>query len=413
NNISFISDHYYEVLNNHSKYVLIQLNLKNFKYFNTKYGYKAGNEILFLIFQTLKTFIKEDEYVSYLYSDNFVLLLQYEDLNDFLYVRIAELVDQLYRIDDQRVYRCLFFSIGIYEIDEPNVSFEDALNLANLARRESESIKQRNHSIELYDKAFYHQYMDRLELEMKTADAYKEYEFSAFLQPKVDLETEQIVGAEALLRWIDKDGNNIPLYQFLPILNQNSYIELVDLDVFDQICSKLDERLRQNKKVVPVSFNISKSSFYSSDILKDYLDIFEKYDIPKQLIEIEFMESISLDDTERMKRIVSGFKDYGFSCSLDDFGNGYSSFNVLLNAPFDIIKMDRQFFLDNLKGDNQLIIKTVVDLIHSLGMKVVAEGVELKEHVDYLKACQCNYVQGFYYYKPMPIQDFENLLDKQ
>ncbi|MEG0365611.1 MAG: EAL domain-containing protein, partial [Coprobacillus sp.] len=134
---------------------------------------------------------------------------------------------------------------------------------------------------------------------------------------------------------------------------------------------------------------------------------------PKHHIEIELMESISLDDTERMKEVVSGFKEYGFSCSLDDFGNGYSSFNVLLNAPFDIIKMDRQFFLDNLKGDNQLVIKTVVDLIHSLGMRIVAEGVELKEHIDYLKTCKCDYVQGYYYYRPMPICDFNDLLDKE
>ena len=143
------------------------------------------------------------------------------------------------------------------------------------------------------------------------------------------------------------------------------------------------------------------------------MEVFEKYDIPKNLIEIEFMESISLNDTDRMKEVIAGFKEYGFKCSLDDFGNGYSSFNVLLNAELDIVKMDRQFFLNNLNGDNKLVIKTMIDLIHSLKMKVVAEGVELKEHVEYLKACGCDFVQGFYYYKPMPLNEFEKILDKQ
>ncbi|MEG0591730.1 MAG: EAL domain-containing protein [Coprobacillus sp.] len=412
-NISDVLCYYNKFIKSNMKYVLVQLNIKNFRYFHIKYSYQSCQEILSLILELLSSTIKEDEYAAYLYSDNFVMLLQYEELDDLLYQRITKLVDELYRIDDKRVYRCLFVSMGIYQMDDKSIRFEDAMNYANLARRESDSIKERNHSVEVYNEDFYNQYMGRLELEMKTADAYKNYEFIAYLQPKIDLATESIVGAEALLRWIDHDGNSIPLYAFLPILNQNGYIELVDLDVFDQICEKLDQRIKDNKKVVPVSFNISKSSFYSEDILKEYIEVFEKYNIPKHLIEIEFMESISLDDTERMKEVVSGFKEYGFSCSLDDFGNGYSSFNVLLNAPFDIIKMDRQFFLDNLKGDNQLVIKTVVDLIHSLGMRIVAEGVELKEHIDYLKTCKCDYVQGYYYYRPMPICDFNDLLDKE
>ncbi len=287
------------------------------------------------------------------------------------------------------------------------------MNYANICRKESERLSKRCFTIEVYDESFYNKYMDRLELEIKTAEAYKNYEFIAYLQPKVNLKTGKIESAEALLRWIDKDGRFVPLNEFLPFLNENSYIQIVDLDIFDQLCKYLDERIKLNKKVVLISFNFSKTSFYSPNIQKEYTNIFEKYDIPKDLIDIEFMESISLDDTEHMKKTVAKFKDYGFQCSLDDFGNGYSSFNVLLNAQFDTVKMDRQFFLNNLKGDNKLVIHTVINLIHSLNMDVVAEGVELEEHVEFLKECGCDFVQGYYYYKPMSVSDFDLILEKE
>lgn len=412
-NGAYIQEKYDLVKCSDLKYALIQANIKNFRYYNTKYGSASGNEILNLVFQLLSGVLTEDEYAGYLYSDNFIFLLRYEDIDVLVYKRMMDIIDRMYRIKDDRIYRNIFFSYGIYKIADSEVSFFDALNYANLCRKACPTLQNRSSCMEIYEASFRDNYMDRMELENRTAEAYKNYEFVTYLQPKIDLETEQVVSAEALLRWFDQDGNSVPLYQFMPILNQNGYIQLVDLDIFESICQCLQRRIKSGQKVVPVSFNISKSYFYDPNILQDYIHVFEKYDIPKELIEIEFMESISLDDTEQMKKIICGFKDYGFSCSLDDFGNGYSSFNVLLNASFDYIKMDRQFFLNNLNGDNKLIIKTIIELIHSLKMQVVAEGVELKEHVDYLKQCGCDYVQGYYYYKPMSIDSFEALLDEK
>lgn len=410
--ISEIIDTFNLVKDAELKYALIQINIKNFRYYNIKYGIEEGNEILELVFQGLKSFFEDDEYVGYLHSDNFVVMARYEDVEVLMRDKIVSLIDKLYRIDDKRIYRNLFFSMGIYPIEDKTVKFKDAWNFANLCRKESDGLNQRCSSIEVYGKTFYHNYMDRMELEIKTAEAYKNYEFVTYLQPKVDLKNEKIIGAEALLRWFDQDGNSMRLDKFLPILNENAYIVLVDLDIFDQMCQYLDNRIKNNQKVVPISFNISNAYFYTTDLEQDYFDIFEQYQIPKEYIEFEFMESISFDDTQQLKEVITRFKEYGFKCLLDDFGSGYSSFNVLLNATLDIIKLDRQFFLNNLKGDSKLVIKTMVDLIHSLNMKVVAEGVEQKEHIEFLKTCGCDYVQGYYYYKPMPIDEFEALLDK-
>ncbi|MFL8673649.1 EAL domain-containing protein [Clostridioides sp. GD02404] len=408
---SYILEKYCDIKGSEEKYALIQLNLKNFRYFNTKYGSQAGDEILTLVFQKIMMFLEEKEYAGYLYADNFVLLLKCDDSNYLIYERLIPLIDILYRIDDERIYRNLFMSMGVYVIVDSKVTFYDALNYANLCRKESETLFNRSSCVELYEESFYKSYMNRMKLEIDTANAYKDYEFVTYLQPKVSLISGEVIGAEALLRWFDKDGNSIPLYKFLPILNQNSYIILIDIDTFEQMCQYLDTRIKNNQKVVPISFNISKSHFYYPGIVQDYIDVFEKYNIPKKYIEIEFMESISLNDTERLKKIVSDFKEYGFTCSLDDFGDGYSSFNVLLNARFDIIKMDRQFFLNNLNGNSSLVIKTIIDLIHSLNMKVIAEGVESEEHIECLKEYGCDMVQGYYYYKPMSIDSFNMILD--
>lgn len=411
NNKSWFMEQYESIHDTNKKYALVQINIKNFRYYNTKLGYNQGNKILSLIYEKIVSILNEDEYVAHIYADNFALLMQYDDITTFLHERLASSVDLFYRIQYEYIYRNLFFSFGVTLI-ENNISFDDAWNHANLARRQSDSLSKRCSCIEIYEPKLYHQYIDQQELEMQTADAYKNYEFIPFYQPKVNPYTKEIIGAEALLRWFDEKGNQIPVHKFLPILNENSYIQLVDLDIFDITCEMLEKCIKANIPVVPISFNISKPYFYDENLLQDYILTFEKYEIPKELIHFELMETISLNDNERMKYVIQGFKDYGFKCMLDDFGNGYSSFNVLLNADLYAVKMDRQFFADNLNGDSKRIIKTVIDLIHSLHMIVIAEGVEEKRHIDYLKECGCDAIQGFYYYRPMSQKDFVALISK-
>lgn len=409
---SYLTQRYDEVNDGALPYALVHLNVKNFRYYNTKYGSAEGDEILLLILETLSGWLEEGEYAGHLYADNFGFLARCDDIDQFVYERLMLLIDRLYRIQDERIYRNLFLSMGIYQMADRADSFHDALNLANLCRKETSGLSRRCSSMEIYGDHFRSRYMDHIELESRTAHAYKEYEFVNYLQPKVDLKTERIVGAEALLRWFDKDGKQIPVGDFLPILNENGYITLIDMDTFEQMCRYLEDRIKKHKTVVPISFNLSKSHFQDPNMVQDYISIFEKYDIPQELIEIELMESIAFDDANKLREVVTQFKEYGFTCSLDDFGNGYSSFGVLLNAPLDIIKLDRQFFLNNLNGDSKLVINTVVDLIHSMKMKVVAEGVENPMHIEWLKHCGCDYVQGYYYHRPMPIVQFDALLDQ-
>lgn len=408
----WFNDRYNEALGQNQKYALVQVNIKNFHYYNTKYGYKEGDEILFLVHEALMNLLQDDESITRIYADNFALIVTYDDIDNLVNIRLQKSIDIVFQIEDPRIYRNIFLTYGIYEMNDKDMPFQQAWNNAGLVRKEIAAPTQRSSCLGVYGQAYHNAYLNKIQLEVDTANAYRNYEFVPFYQPKVDAKTHEIVGAEVLLRWYDDTGNLVPLYKFLPILNENSYINLIDLDIFDMTCKMLDERIKKGQPVVPISFNISKSYFYDPNIISDYINVFEKYDIPKHLIEIELMETISLNDVERLKCVIQGFKEYGFKCMLDDFGNGYSSFNALLNNELYAVKLDRQFFVKNLNGDNKFIIKTVIDLIKSLHMKVVAEGVETKEYADFLAECGCDIIQGFYFYKPMPLKKFSTLLNQ-
>ena len=161
-----------------------------------------------------------------------------------------------------------------------------------------------------------------------------------------------------------------------------------------------------------MSFNITNTSLFDEDFLHDYLDIYSKYQISEQLIEFEFMENIRFDYYDQVKEMIVAFKKRGFTCSLDDFGSGYSSFNILLENLVDVLKIDKMFFDKPLNHKHQEVITHIVNMAHTLGMKVLAEGIETKEYVDFLKSIGCDYVQGYYYYRPMPLHEFQNLLKK-
>lgn len=418
-NQEWIKKQYTEIQNQEVSSIFIQMNIKTFRYYNALYGIEETNQLLKIIYQALDESLEAGDKLAHLDMDNFVLILlyqdesEYENLDDFIVKKMLRLTDFLFLINDERIYRNLFCSFGVLKIKDYQFNYEEALSNANIARKECTTIKNRSFCYEVFSDHYYTQFMRRCDLAKRTAEAYKNQEFITYFQPKINPITNEIVGAEALLRWFDKDGTMIPVSDFLPILNSNAYIYLVDVGVFENVCKMLHKNILDQKPVVPISFNLSRAWFYYENSLQPYLDIIQKYEIPRQLIEFELMESITLDDVEQMKTKVHEIRNAGFKCSLDDFGSGYSSFNVLLNAELSIVKMDRQFFLKNMNGNSKRIIQVIINLIKSLNMIVVAEGVETKEYADFLTQCGCDLIQGYYYYKPMPVDEFNRLLQKQ
>ena len=215
------------------------------------------------------------------------------------------------------------------------------------------------------------------------------------------------------MRWINEKGELIPLTDFFFSLNEKGDIYLIDLYLFDQVCHWMNQRLKSRLPLVPVSFNITNTSFFDINFLDDYLNILHQYEIPKEYIEFEFLEDIQYGLNEQVIETIEKLKAIGFTCSLDDFGSGYSSYNVLLKTQVDIIKLDRMFFQKQLTEKYAKMLNYTILALKEMDLKILAEGVETKEYVDFLKSAGCDYVQGFYYYKPMPLDEFQQLIDKQ
>ena len=200
----------------------------------------------------------------------------------------------------------------------------------------------------------------------------------------------------------------IPPGKFIPQFEKNGFILKLDDYMLEEVCKQQASWLSQGKKLVPISVNVSRAHFAQDNLAEHILGIVDKYQVPHEFIELELTESAFFDDKQALLKTVRSLKDYGFKISMDDFGAGYSSLNSLKELPLDIIKLDAEFFrgVDDLERSNQIVGDTI-SLAKKLGMKIVAEGIETREQVDFLAKQNCDLIQGFYFSKPLPINEFE------
>ncbi|MDD3049358.1 MAG: EAL domain-containing protein [Bacilli bacterium] len=303
-------------------------------------------------------------------------------------------------------------SFGFYFIED-QVYFYTAQNRANIARTQCPQKKNRTFSYEEFTAELYERYRKENEMADSVTKARFNQEFVPYVQPKVDVKTKKIVDGEVLLRWFDEDGKEIALSEFLPVLNKFADIYLVDFNIFEQVCKFMHHCNKEGKKMVPLSFNITNTSFFDNDFINDYTTMLEKYKLSESMIEFEFMENIQFGNYEKVKQIISTFRKAGFLCALDDFGSGYSSFNILLNSQIDILKLDRVFFNKELNEENRTAIQSIINICKKLHVKVIAEGIEDQKYVNYLEQAGCDIIQGFYFYKPMSLDAFQQLIQQE
>ena len=237
-------------------------------------------------------------------------------------------------------------------------------------------------------------------------------EFYLCYQPKINIFTDRIVGAEALLRWNNKELGMISPEEFIPIAEKNALIKLIDIYVLERVCMHIKEWIDKSIEAIPISVNLSKVHLESNTLLDRIQIITRKYNIPTELIEFEITEGIYTGNINKIVVLIDKLREAGFRISIDDFGKGDSSLGLLKNISFDVLKIDRSFFIEQNDIERaQKIIKKVIDLAHELGMDIVAEGIEMKEQVDFLKEVDCSVVQGFYFARPMQWKDFNIFLN--
>ena len=298
---------------------------------------------------------------------------------------------------------------GIY-VDETDILYKDddylalCIDKANIARKNTSVIKR----IEFFDEKMYEDKRRDTELELHMVDAVKNGEFLLYLQPKVNTITNSVVGAEALSRWNYMHKKILTPNFFIPLFERNGFINKLDLIVFENVCKFQRDVLDKGLKPVVISVNLSMFqkdfNLYRTQINK----IREKYNVPANLIEIEITESLYNENTSLIMTLMNELHNDGYSISMDDFGSGYSNLASLSKFEFDTIKLDKSFVDDGKNDKTKLILTFIMDLAHSLNIKVLCEGVETKELVDYLRSIGCILIQGYYFDKPIHYLDFED-----
>ena len=231
-----------------------------------------------------------------------------------------------------------------------------------------------------------------------------------FIQPKVSMNDGKIVGGEALVRWKSPTEGMIPPFHFIPLFEQNGFVTKIDFYVLEKVCAMISDRLKKGKKIIPISVNQSRLHVNDSLYINKLIKTFDKYGVDKEHIIFEVTESAFTENVEDMIDLIHRMTQLGYSVSMDDFGCGYSSLNMLNRLPISELKLDKQFIDDESKK-SRYIIKSIVALSHGLGISTVCEGVETFEQVQFLQSVGCDVAQGYYYAKPMPMDEFERMID--
>lgn len=391
-------------------YALVYMDIDKFKYINDTFGFKNGDILLKLIANMLLKSIKEKEMFARLSADNFIMLLDYETRNKFNQ-RINSLIKVLNKIKrkDGEYYK-LNFKLGIYVIksDEHNLDISKLIDRANIARKSIKHIHECTFAY--YDEALKRNLANEIEIENIMEGALYNKQFKVYFQPKYNLETESIIGAEALVRWEHPKKGIIQPIKFIPLFEKNGFIVNLDFYVYEEVFKKMRYWLDNNKNIVPVSVNVSRVHLSTSDFVNEFIKLVKKYNIPPYLIELELTEGIFINDYNNMLNIMKILKKSGFSLSIDDFGSGYSSLNLLKNMPVDILKIDKEFLNESKDSKrSSIIIEQVVEMAKKLNIIVICEGVETRNQAEFLKSIGCNTVQGYLFSKPVTIEEYEKM----
>lgn len=394
---------------NIQEYTGLFINLKNFRYLNQNLGNPAGDEALRKYASRLQNFLQPDELLTRPGGDNFAILVRNERLEELLRyistIRVNVFFDNCVQSVD------LASKIGIYQ-SKPKDTVVQVLNNASLALSIA---KQSLH----HDHVWFREEM--LETSVKKQfvldlfpSALEHNEFLAYYQPKVSSDTLSLCGCEALVRW-RHDGKLVPPNEFIPFVEESSFICMLDFYMLEQVCQDIRQLLGKGLTPVRVSVNFSKAHLHNYRLAHDIMTVLNRYNIDPKYIEVELTESSAYEDFSSLIHFTSELRDFGIATSIDDFGTGYSSLNLLKDLPFNVVKLDRSFIADihNGKKAEITVIGAIMRMVEELGMEVVCEGVENKEQLNFLKQYGNPIIQGYLFDRPLPIQDFEKRLENK
>lgn len=387
-------------------YALVYCNIIHFSFVSERGTGRI--ELLKSVFTALTNSIGEGELVSRLTNDRFTMLLNFDNE-----ARLKERLNTISNVVKSHCYDVVLlnlpFSMGVYIMPQ-GADISVGIDNAMLAQRSAGD--DYNSPPVFFNEKMHTDMQKSIDLESKQEEALRDCQFRVFYQLKRDLKNDKWGGAEALVRWFTPDGNMISPGAFIPLFEKNGFILKLDVYIFETVCKNLREMLDKGLQPVTVSINLSRRHLFIEGFLDEYAKIMKKYSVPPELIELELTESMMFEGVQSFYEVVAGIHAMGCTCSIDDFGTGYSSLSMIKDFDFDIVKLDRSFFYGRGGFDEKTkrVVATLIRLSHDLGKKIVAEGIEEKEQVEFLKEAECDYIQGFYFAKPRSFEDNVKIL---
>lgn len=386
-------------------YSLIVLDLSNFKAINEFCGRAGGDALLKHIADILRGYAREHVVLAHFRADIFGMLFPFDDRDEI----VKTILEISSKIDTFELNFKVLPAFGICVCDDhdlPSTIYRDYATMA------LNTIKGKFFAkYAFYDEGIRKKMLAEKYIENEIVDALTGNQIKAYIQPKIDMITKEIIGGEALVRWVHPEKGVIPPGEFIPVIEKNGLIIDVDIAVWRQVFDFQSKRKKAGRKVVPISINISRIHAYDNTF-KDYLvALSNEYEVEPALVPLEITESSFIDTADEMYESMHYLKAKGFKLSMDDFGTGYSTMTMLKDQPVDEIKIDKGFIDDLDNANEQIIVNSMVSMLKAMGKSVIVEGVEDEKQQDFLVQSGCTSAQGFLYHKPMPMEEFESKLD--
>lgn len=390
--------------NSPNTYTVALLNVRNFKLINNNFGFLEGDKILKNIYYEIEKHLNKGEFLCRSEIDNFFICMKEND-EEIIKRRLKEIEIDINKCEWEYSSKySVQFAFGLALVEDTSMDHRTIMNYA----RFSCSNYKKTREFKNYSKIV-EELSRENRLNYMFENSLKNGEFKVYLQPKMNIKNNRCQGAEALVRWIYPEEGMISPGEFIGLFEENDKIIELDFYVFEEVCKIIKSWIDNDKNVVPISVNLSRKHLKNTVFIDKFVDIKNKYSVPDGLIEFEILESVALDD-EKINILISildKIHQNGFLCSLDDFGSGYSLLSVLSELRVDTIKLDRKFFRDFEDERSKNVIESFINVCERINTKVVAEGIESKEQLDYLRKVNCELVQGFIFSKPIDVESFE------
>lgn len=392
------------------RYALVKINIIRFRYINQTYGYATGDEVLCSIARSLQACCRPGELCARPEKDNFALLCLYPGSKRALDDRLQALRPALVAPEiAARLHGALTFNAGVY-LPPPGGKGENAKDMLDKAMLAAYSLPaaERANQYAYFRPEMWREKLREGRLMEELPEAMAGGEFKLYIQPQVSLQNLQVISGEALVRWVKPDGTTIMPDQFIPLFEDNGAILQFDFHMLDLLCRQMRRWMDAGVALTPVSINQSRRHIHDADYLERFCAAVDRYGIPHSHIAFELTESAFVEDSDQMACLAHALHEQGFLLNIDDFGTGYASLNMLGTITADILKIDRSLISDyETNPRSGIILRKVVEMAHETHMTVVCEGVETAEQCAFLQQLGCDVAQGFYFYRPMPADEFE------